>query len=87
MFESIRNSLITWNAKTGERQKLQHAYLVLVIIIVFIAGIVSLTNADKGHSVVIMALIIAGIFLANALAWNLLQSAILSRLPKQSRRK
>lgn len=87
MFENIKSALQSWNASASERQKLQHIYLVIAVIIVFGAGIVSLINADFGHELVKFALYAVIIFLANATVWNLLQSSFLSKIPKKSSRK
>ena len=53
MYENMKSLLNNWNATTTERQKLQHTYLVVSIVMVFVAGIVSLLNAEVGHEVVL----------------------------------
>lgn len=87
MFENTKSVLISWNASSSERQKLQHVYLVIAVIIVFGAGIVSLINPAFGHELVKIALYAVIVFLANAVVWNLLQSSFLSKIPKKSSRK
>lgn len=87
MFENIKSVLESWNTSTGERQKLQHSYLVIAVIVVFGAGLVSLINAELGQDIVKIALFAVAVFLANAVVWNLLQSALLTKLAKKSRRK
>jgi cell division protein FtsW (lipid II flippase) len=87
MFEGLKSFLINWNSKTSERQKLQHCYLVLAFIIVLLAGIVSLFNADDGHDVVLVALFAVSAFVANGLVWNLLQSSVISKLGRKPKRK
>ncbi|MGI9027301.1 MAG: hypothetical protein ACR2FM_00425 [Candidatus Saccharimonadales bacterium] len=84
MFENIKSVLTSWNASSSERQKLQHVYLVIAVIIVFGSGIVSLINANAGHELVKIALYAVIVFLANAVVWNLLQSSFLSKIPKKS---
>lgn len=80
MFESIKETLAAWNAKTSERAKLQHAYIVIAALLLVIAGIVGLLNRDLGQNILAAAIVSAAMFLANAIAWSLLQSALLVRL-------
>lgn len=80
MFESIKETLATWNVKTSERAKLQHAYIVIAALLLVTAGIVGLLNRDLGQNILAVAIISAAMFLANAIAWSLLQSALLVRL-------
>lgn len=87
MYQSIKSALSTWNASVGERQKLQHSYLVLTSIAIITAGIVSLVDAETGHSLLRIALFTGLAYLSNGVIWNLLQSVVLEKLPKQTRRK
>jgi cell division protein FtsW (lipid II flippase) len=87
MLESIKSALNSWKASKTERQKLQHAYLVIAIIVVLVAGLVSLLNPDRGQQMTWIALIAITAFLVNAITWNLLQSALLSKLNSRPRRK
>jgi len=80
MFESIKETLASWNAKTSERAKLQHAYIVIAALLLVTAGIVGLLNRDLGQNILAVAIVSAAMFLANAIAWSLLQSALLVRL-------
>lgn len=87
MFQDFMQSLGRWNSSTTERQKLQHTYLVVAVIVILLAGIVSLLNADQGHRLASVALIAIGAFLANAVIWNLLNSAVLSKLNTRPKKK
>ncbi len=87
MLEVIKDTLNRWNVTKSERQKLQHSYLALTMVIVLIAGIFSLFNATLGHNVVLIAVIALAIFFVNALIWNLLQSTVLDKLATKSKRK
>jgi hypothetical protein len=87
MLEALILSIDKWKTTKNERQKLQHAYLVSAMLIVLIAGIISLFNAALGHNVVKLALVAAGAFLVNALAWNLLQASIIDKLPSKPGRR
>jgi cell division protein FtsW (lipid II flippase) len=80
MFESIKETLATWNTKTSERAKLQHAYIIVAALLLVVAGVVGLLNRDLGQNILAAAVISAAMFLANAVAWSLLQSALLVRL-------
>jgi hypothetical protein len=79
--------LVNWNSSTSERQKLQHSYLVITVVVILLAGIVSLLNFKLGHRMVFVALVAIGAYLTNAIIWNLMQSAVVSKLPSKPRRK
>jgi hypothetical protein len=87
MFELFIESLNRWNTVKSERQKLQYSYIALTLLIILVAGIVSLFEARVGHDIVRLALIALGTFAVNAVMWNLLQSSLLSRLPSKPKRR
>jgi len=87
MLQDAKDTLIRWNNSTSERNKLQHSYLVITIIVVLIAGIVSLINGKLGHKLTYIALAAISIFIINALVWNLLSSIIIAKIPKRIKRK
>lgn len=87
LYDTLKSFLNNWNIGTTERQKLQHTYLLLTGLTILVAGIVSLINAETGRDVVRLAVVTLGAFLLNALAWSLLQSAMLSRLSTRQRRR
>jgi len=87
MFESLKELFSAWNTRTDERVKLQHVYIVVAISLLLIAGIVGLMNHNLGQNILAAAIISAAVFLVNAVTWSLIQSAILSRLPRRSPRK
>lgn len=87
MLENIIGIVRRWHQGTSERQKLQHIYLALVVLVIFIAGVTTFFNADLGHKIVWIAIFAAGAFLANAIVWNLLNSALLLKLNSRPRRK
>lgn len=87
MFGVLKDSLNNWNSNRGERQKLQDVYLVLTVIIILIAGIVSLLDGDLGHNIVQLALVAMGTFFVNSIVWNLLQSSLLYKLSSKPKRK
>lgn len=85
MFESLKSSLATWDAKTSERVKLQHAYIIVAVVLLVVAGVIGLMNRGLGQNILIVAIISAAMFLANAVAWSLLQSAFLMRIAASKR--
>lgn len=89
MFEPLKETLTAWNTKNGERAKLQHAYIAIAVVLLVVAGIVGLMNRELGQNILVISIISAAMFLANAIAWSLLQSALLFRLArsKSSQRK
>jgi hypothetical protein len=80
MFEVFMQSLREWNASKNERQKLQHAYLMLTVLVVIAAGVAVAFNASLAHNIMKLALLAIGTFAVNAVAWNLLQSSVFEKL-------
>lgn len=87
MLQDFKDVLNRWNGTTSERQKLQHAYITLTVVVILIAGVVSLVRVDLGHDIMRVALIAIVTFLVNAFVWNLLSSVILSKLSARPKKK
>lgn len=81
MIQSFKELLATWNADNGERAKLQHAYIVVAIVTIVVAGLVGLVDDATGKFLVSVALFAVGAFIANVVIWALLYSIVLNRLP------
>lgn len=86
MYESLKTTLNTWNSTTTDRNKLQHTYVMLAIVLLVAAGVMGLLNQDLGKQILAAAIAAAGVFLINAVAWALLQSFVLLRLKPTSNR-
>ena len=80
MIESLKTSLALWQAKTSDRTKLQHTYIIAAVGLLVAAGIIGLLNRALGQNILFIAILCAAMFLANAVVWSLLQSAVLSRI-------
>ena len=87
MWTALIDYLNNWNKTTTERVKLQHACLVLGFAGLIIAGLIGLLNYRLGQTLVGVALGIFLVFIANAVIWALLQSFIISRIPRTPRKK
>ena len=87
MFETMLLTLNRWNTAKTERQKLQHTLLALTVIIVVVAGLLSLVNVNLGHDVVLVSVFTLASFVANALVYNLLQAALLAKLSSKPKRR
>ena len=85
MFETMIENLRIWDKNTDAHQKLQHSYLALTLTLVLAAGIIGLINYDLGQRILLGAFVLVVVFLFNAVAWALLQSFVLLRIPKASR--
>lgn len=81
MIEAIKDMLTQWNATYNERSKLQHTYVVLIIIGIVLAGLVGLLNYDASRAILRACFAGLGILVANAVIWALLESMILKRFP------
>jgi cell division protein FtsW (lipid II flippase) len=78
--ELLQSFLREWNKETNERAKLQRAYIALVAIIIIIAGLITLVNADLGHLIVTVAGLLALACFTNAVLWALLKSFVIDRI-------
>ncbi len=87
MFDVLIESLKEWNSSKNERQKLQHAYLMLTVVVILAAGVATAFNAKLAHTIVKLALVALGTFAVNAVAWNLLQSSLFDKLLSKPKRK
>lgn len=83
MIQSIKELLATWNIEHGDRVKLQHAYLVIAVATIVIAGLVSLIDDRTGQLLVNVALCALGVFVANVIVWALLYSLVITKLPSR----
>jgi len=86
MFESVQTSLQEWSKRNDDRAKLQHAYFALAVAVLVVAGLASLVNAELGQAILKVTLVLVAIFVANAVAWALLQSFVLQRLGRRKAR-
>ena len=86
MFNALYNALLEWNRTSGERQKMQHAYLIIVILSVIVAGLVSLVDVQSGQDLLLVSVVSGGIFLVNAVLWSLLESVIVARLSNRRKK-
>lgn len=69
--ESFTDLLRAWSKSTSERTKLQHVYIVVIIVATVVAGLASLIDADLGRQILVVSAIAVVAFLANAVVWAL----------------
>ncbi len=87
MYSVLIDALRQWNKDTDRQSKLQHLYIIAAIIVLVVAGLVSLLNFDLGQRLLSVALGLAAVFVVNAIAWALADSFIVSRLAKRSNKR
>ena len=87
MIEMLHDTITAWNQRTTDRQKLQHVYMVLITIVVFVAGFLSLINADRSRQLMYVALAFLITLVINFVTWSLLKTSLLDKLPKRSSRR
>lgn len=87
MIQSYKEMLVNWSAEHGERAKLQHAYVVVALVGIVLAGLVGLLNHELSHVIVTVSLASLAVWLANVLVWALLYSLVLVKLPKKAAKK
>jgi len=85
MIEAMKDMLNHWNTTYNERAKLQHVYIILILIGVVLAGLVGLLNYDTSRTILRACFAGLGILVANAVIWALLSSMVLSRFPAPRR--
>lgn len=79
MIQGVKDLLSQWNAAHGERAKLQHAYLVVSLLGIIVAGLVGLLNYDASRALLRICFAGLGIFVANGIVWALLSGLVLNR--------
>lgn len=84
MLQNLKDMVTDWNARYGERAKLQHAYIVASVAGIVLAGLVGLLNYDASRAILRVCFAALGIVLVNAIAWALLFSFVVNKLPKKS---
>lgn len=83
MLQTLKTMLTDWNQRYSERAKLQHAYLVAAVFGIVLAGLVGLLNYDASRAILRICFAGLGIVLVNAIAWALLFSFVINKLPKK----
>ena len=86
MFNTFYNAILEWNRTTDDRQKLQHAYLTIAILVVVVAGLVSLLDSRAGQDLLFASVVAGGIFIVNALVWGVLDSVVIARLSNRRKK-
>ncbi len=78
MIESLRQ----WSKNNNDRSKLQHAYFVCALAVLVLAGLASLVNAQLGQNLLLVSTGFAVLFFANAVAWALLDSFVITKISR-----
>ncbi|HUS25967.1 MAG TPA: hypothetical protein VMY99_01300 [Nevskiaceae bacterium] len=81
MIQTIKDLLADWNANYNERAKLQHAYLFVSIVGIIAAGLVGLLDYDASRAMLRLCFAGLAIFGINVIAWALLFSLAVNKLP------
>lgn len=87
MIDGFFNLINNWNVSKNERQKLQHTYLLLAVVVLVLAGLVSLVDDTLGRNMLKLAALGLVAFACNAIAWNLHNSAIIQKLSTKPKRR
>ena len=72
-----------WNKNSSERVKLQHVYVLVIVIVTVVSGLVALIDAELGRQLIKIAGVAVVAFLANAVVWALSQTYIFTRLERK----
>ena len=82
MREFLRQFAAEWNRDRNQRTKLQRAYITVAVLLSAVAGMFVLVNADVSRVLALAAVGLAGVYIANAAMWLLLDSIVSPKLPK-----
>lgn len=83
MYKTLQQALMGWIQKTDDRQKLQHGYVAVIVLLLIAAGLIGLINEALSQQVLALVFIAGGLFLGNLVAWALLQSLVILPLEKR----
>lgn len=86
MFNALYNAILEWNRTASERQKLQHSYFTIAIVILLIAGLVSLLDSQAGKDLLVVSVAAGAIFLVNAVLWSIVDSVLITRLSNRRKK-
>lgn len=87
MIQTLKDMLVEWNLNHTERTKLQHTYLALSLVGIVIAGLVGLLDYNASRAVLRICFYGLAIFGVNAIAYALLFSLVINKLPSKRIRK
>lgn len=78
----MRQFVAEWNGDRNQRTKLQRAYITVAVLLSTVAGMLVLVSTDVSRVLVLAAVGLAGVYVANATMWLLLDSIVSPKLPK-----
>lgn len=81
MREFLRQFAAEWNGDRNQRTKLQRAYITIAVLLSTVAGMLVLVSTDVSRVLVLAAVGLAGVYVANATMWLLLDSIVSPKLP------
>ena len=89
--QSLYTFLAKWNKDTDSLAKVQGAYAVLAIVMLLVAGLVSLASPNLGQSMLFFAVVLGLTFIGNGVMWALVRTFALPHIeksaPKPTRKK
>lgn len=85
MISLFKQFLVEWNSGKNQRAKLQQAYFLTIILLAVVAGFLSLISGDFGRALMLIAALIAVVYVINGVAWALLDAFIAPILPKNDK--
>ncbi len=80
MNKLTKQNLIEWNEKYDNYQKLQHVYLVLLVTLVFAAGVSSLFSLDYKSDMVKLLKLLVGVLVTNFVVMTATKSFVVDKI-------
>lgn len=81
--DSIYTFLAKWNKNTDSLAKMQGAYGVLAVVMLLVAGLVSLFQPNLGQSLLFFVVLLGLTFIANGVMWALVRTFVIPRVEKK----
>ncbi|PID32871.1 hypothetical protein CR956_00225 [Candidatus Saccharibacteria bacterium] len=82
MNSMIKQSLVEWNKRYDNFAKLQHIYIALIVILTFVAGLLSLLDIVIINTVLEVIKLIAITLFVNLLTMILVKSFVVDKIKK-----
>lgn len=81
----IKQLLAAWNAEKNQRLKMQRAYFMLALFLAVTSGLVTLVSASIGRALIMIAALLALVYLVNAVSWTIFDMIIARKIDQAAR--
>lgn len=82
--QNVFKFLAKWNTTSDALAKVQAVYLLLVVALIFIAGLIALVSPAAGQTAAFYALVAALTFVGNGVIWALVKTFAIPHIEKHA---